>query len=60
MNVAMGRRERNSVERRARLLAEARKLFDTHGVDATTVEQIAEAAELSGSERRLQLLPNQD
>ena len=47
MNVAMGRRERNSVERRARLLAEARKLFDTHGVDATTVEQIAEAAELS-------------
>ncbi|MGH6624480.1 MAG: TetR/AcrR family transcriptional regulator [Burkholderiaceae bacterium] len=43
----MGRRERNSVERRARLLAEARKLFDTLGVEATTVEQIAGAAELS-------------
>ncbi len=43
----LGRRQRNNAERRARLLAEARALFDAQGVEATTIEQIAAAADLS-------------
>lgn len=44
---APGRRERNNQERRARLLTQARRLFDAQGVEATTIEQIAAAADLS-------------
>lgn len=47
MDEVMGRRERNNLERHARLLAVGRQLFDAQGVDATTVEQIAAAAQLS-------------
>ncbi|WP_019875367.1 TetR/AcrR family transcriptional regulator [Sporichthya polymorpha] len=43
----LGRRQRNNAERRARLLAEARALFDAQGIEATTIEQIAAAADLS-------------
>ena len=47
MTTAMGRRERNNLERRANLLAAARRLFDAPGVEGTTVEQIAAEAELA-------------
>jgi AcrR family transcriptional regulator len=47
MTTAMGRRERNNLERRANLLAVARRLFDVQGFEETTVEQIAAEAGLA-------------
>jgi AcrR family transcriptional regulator len=47
MTTAMGRRERNNLERRASLLAAARRLFDAQGFEETTVEQIAAEAGLA-------------
>ncbi len=44
---ALGKRERNNLGRRTRLLTVARRLFDAHGVEAATVEQIAAEAELA-------------
>lgn len=41
-----GRRERRKQEVRGRILAAARELFAKHGFDATTVDQIAEAADV--------------
>lgn len=43
--VPVGRRERRKQEIRARLYEAARVLFNRQGYDATTVEQIAEAAD---------------
>ncbi len=44
---APGRREQNNQRRHARLLAVARRQFDAHGVDATTMERIAAAARVA-------------
>lgn len=41
-----GRRERNKLEKRARLIQAARALFAAHGFDATTMQEIARAADL--------------
>jgi AcrR family transcriptional regulator len=43
--IPVGRRERRKQEVRARLYEAARRLFNQQGFDATTVEQIAEAAD---------------
>ena len=43
--IPIGRRERRKQEVRARLYEAARALFNQQGYDATTVEQIAEAAD---------------
>lgn len=43
----MGLRERKRAEMRARIVAVAYRLFDERGYDETTVEEIAEAAEVS-------------
>jgi AcrR family transcriptional regulator len=42
----VGRRERNKQEKLERILAAARELFDTHGVDAVTTQQIADKADI--------------
>ncbi|MBN8485048.1 MAG: TetR/AcrR family transcriptional regulator [Sphingomonadales bacterium] len=44
--VRMGRRERNKLEKRARIVAAARRLFDEQGFAETTTLQIAEAADI--------------
>lgn len=43
---ARGRRERNKLEKRARLIQAARRLFAAKGFDATTMQEIAQAADL--------------
>lgn len=43
----MGLRERNYRQTRQRIIAAARRLFDEHGYEATTIEMISEAAEVS-------------
>src|SRR5687768_3236282 len=42
----VGRRERNKQEKLERIIAAARKLFDTYGVDAVTTQQIADKADI--------------
>jgi AcrR family transcriptional regulator len=42
--VALSRREQNKQEKRGRIIAAARALFRTKGFDATTTQEIAEAA----------------
>ncbi|HEV2364447.1 MAG TPA: helix-turn-helix domain-containing protein [Caulobacteraceae bacterium] len=42
-----GRRERKKAERRAEILKRGRELFDRNGFEATSVEAIAEAADVS-------------
>src|SRR5579872_3615226 len=42
-----GRRERKKAERRAEILRAGRALFERHGFEATSVEAIAEAADVS-------------
>lgn len=44
--LALGRRERRKLEVRERILAVARELFAKHGFEATTVDQIAQAADV--------------
>ncbi|MFE3291236.1 TetR family transcriptional regulator [Rhodococcus sp. NPDC059234] len=44
-----GLRERKKLKTRATIRAEAMRLFESQGYEATTVEQIAEAAEVSPS-----------
>jgi AcrR family transcriptional regulator len=43
---ALGRRERNKRDKAERIKQAARKLFAQHGVEATTIRQIAEAADI--------------
>lgn len=43
---ALGRRERNKQEKRARVRRAARELFARQGVEGTTIRQIAEAADI--------------
>lgn len=45
----MGLRERKKIKTRQAIRREAYRLFREHGYDATTVDQIAEAAEISPS-----------
>ena len=45
--VSPGRRERRKLEVRSRILAAARELFGKHGFDATTVDEIARAADVA-------------
>src|ERR1700736_6480836 len=45
----LGLRERKKIKTRQAIRREAFRLFDTNGYAATTVEQIAEAAEVSPS-----------
>jgi AcrR family transcriptional regulator len=47
MNERIPRRERKKQETRLRLMQVALRLFREHGYDATTVEQIAEAADVA-------------
>jgi AcrR family transcriptional regulator len=47
VNADEGRRERKKRARRSRIYETARQLFLEHGVAATTVEQIAEAADVA-------------
>jgi AcrR family transcriptional regulator len=47
VNADEGRRERKKRARRSRIYETARHLFLEHGVAATTVEQIAEAADVA-------------
>jgi AcrR family transcriptional regulator len=47
MDVNLSRRERKKRETRRRLMGAALQLFREHGYDATTVEQIAEAADVA-------------
>jgi TetR/AcrR family transcriptional regulator len=42
----VGRRERNKQVKLERILAAARELFDTYGVDAVTTQQIADKADI--------------
>jgi TetR/AcrR family transcriptional regulator len=42
----MGRRERNKQDKLDRIIAAARALFDTYGVDAVTTQQIADKADI--------------
>jgi AcrR family transcriptional regulator len=42
----VGRRERNKQEKLERIIAAARELFDTYGVDAVTTQQIADTADI--------------
>lgn len=42
----LGRRERNKLEKRARIVAAARQLFAAQGFAETTTQQIAEAADI--------------
>src|SRR5471030_878445 len=41
---ALGRREQNKVEKRGRIIAAARALFTHKGFEATTTQEIADAA----------------
>jgi TetR/AcrR family transcriptional regulator len=43
---AVGRRERNKQEKLDRIVAAARELFDTYGVDAVSTQQIADKADI--------------
>lgn len=43
---ALGRRERNKREKRARIVAAARELFERQGFGSTTTQQIADAADI--------------
>lgn len=43
---APGRRERNKLEKRARIVAAARTLFESQGFADTTTQQIADAADI--------------
>ncbi len=45
--VALSRREQNKAEKRGRIIAAARALFAHKGFEATTTQQIAEAAEVA-------------
>jgi AcrR family transcriptional regulator len=45
--VALGRREQNKLEKRARIIAAARALFTHKGFEATTSQEIAEAAQVA-------------
>ncbi len=45
---ALGRREQNKVEKRGRIIAAARALFTHKGFDATTSQEIADAAGVAG------------
>ncbi|MCP4543998.1 MAG: TetR/AcrR family transcriptional regulator [Chloroflexi bacterium] len=49
MKKNLSRRERKKIETRQRLMEAALQLFQEHGYDATTVEQIAEAADVAKS-----------
>ena len=42
----IGRRERNKRDKLERIIAAARDLFDTYGVDAVTTQQIADKADI--------------
>jgi TetR/AcrR family transcriptional regulator len=42
----VGRRERNKRDKLERIIAAARQLFDAHGVDAVTTQQIADKADI--------------
>ena len=42
----IGRRERNKRDKLERIIAAARELFDTHGVEAVTTQQIADKADI--------------
>lgn len=42
----VGRRERNKQDKLERIIAAARELFDTYGVDAVTTQQIADKADI--------------
>jgi len=42
----VGRRERNKRDKLERIIAAARDLFDTYGVDAVTTQQIADKADI--------------
>ena len=42
----IGRRERNKRDKQERIIAAARELFDAHGVDAVTTQQIADKADI--------------
>lgn len=42
----VGRRERNKRDKLDRIIAAARELFETHGVDAVTTQQIADKADI--------------
>ena len=42
----IGRRERNKRDKLERIIAAARELFDTYGVDAVTTQQIADKADI--------------
>lgn len=42
----VGRRERNKQDKLDRIIAAARELFDTYGVDAVTTQQIADRADI--------------
>ena len=42
----VGRRERNKQEKLDRIIAAARELFDTYGVDSVTTQQIADKADI--------------
>lgn len=42
----IGRRERNKRDKLERIIAAARDLFDTYGVDAVTTQQIADQADI--------------
>jgi AcrR family transcriptional regulator len=44
--VAVGRRERNKLEKRARIVAAARQLFAEKGFQQTTTQELAEAADI--------------
>ena len=43
---SVGRRERNKQDKLDRIIAAARELFDTYGVDAVTTQQIADKADI--------------
>lgn len=47
MGAAVGRRELNKLEKRARIIAAARALFTHKGFEATTSQEIAEAAQVA-------------
>jgi TetR/AcrR family transcriptional regulator, cholesterol catabolism regulator len=47
MSTSPGRRERKKIETRQRILASAVALFATHDYDATTIDDIAESADVS-------------
>src|SRR5471030_1303782 len=45
---ALGRREQNKLEKRGRIIAAARELFTHKGFEATTSQEIADAAGVAG------------